>query len=140
MSSAREFTIRAATPADMPRIRQLHAGIEDLMGKKMDLLDLESECDKRALLGMWVTEEDGVIIEGFYLEKVGELCFFGREPRSTAEVRKHQELFFEMARRAGMRFIHCQVPKEFDRVGKHLDDSGFADTTAAYTHYVLDLR
>src|ERR1051326_1761679 len=140
MSTASELSIRAATPTDMPRIRELHSGIEQLLGKKMDMLDLESELDQRSLLGMWVVEEDGVIIEGFYLEKAAELCFFGREPRGTAEVRRHQEWFFEMARRAGMRFIHCQVPKEFDRVGKHLDDSGFADTTAAYTHYVLDLR
>jgi hypothetical protein len=146
--------IRAAVPADMPRLRELHAITEAKVGMKMDL----PEVGDPAILSYWVVERDGVITTGWYEEKAIEHCQIGDDPEATAVIRDFQETLFEMARNKGARFIHCLVPPAMEsrrgrwawrvllwfmtkasrRVGRHLMKSGFQKT--GLVHYNRQVR
>lgn len=129
-------TVRAATKADEPRIRELHAEIEERLGRKMDL----PAVDDPAILLFWVAEAEGELIGFHYQERAVEMCHGGLDPRATLAFQARQGEVFRLARELGVRFVHCQVPKEFGPVGRHLEASGFESTAEKYEHYVLDLR
>ena len=130
-------TIRQARPEDMPQIKELNGEIEMLLGVPMGSTDLPDVSDP-AILDYVVVEKDGEAIGGEYQEKSIEYCQFGVHPEATAAIRERLDEVFRAARLAGIRFVHCHVPKQLDpQVGKHLMKSGFEPTD--FVHYRLDL-
>lgn len=133
-----EIIVREATPEDMPAIRRCHGEIEAQVGESLDLLDVEDP----ATLGYFVVEEDGVVIGGVYFEKSIRQCHFGISPKATAALRSHQDEILEISKRAGVRFVHCDVFRTMeaaDAIGKHLEQSGYARRDELID-YTVDLR
>lgn len=141
------MSIRSATGADMPAIRQCHAQTEALMDEMMDL----PEVGDRPMLGYFVIEEDGQIKGAAYAEACIEWCQIGTDPQVTAALRQFQENIFRVAAASGHRSVHVMVPARLGRrpriiqkmanwllrliasrharlVGKHLEKSGFCRT------------
>jgi hypothetical protein len=56
-------------------------------------------------------EKDGQLVGGFYIELVGELCFFGTSAEATAEAEAIAPEVFETLTRMGVRFVRCNVPR-----------------------------
>lgn len=131
-----EVAIRQATPEDWPGILKCHAQIEEKVGTKLDLPELNDP----AILVFEVAVCDGEIISFSYQEKAIEYCMGGTDPRGTAAFKARVPELFRGAKQIGIRFIHCAVPAECEAVGKHLEDSGFYSTAESLRYFKLDLR
>lgn len=131
-----EVTIRQATTEDWPGILKCHAQIEEKLGTKLDLPEL----DDPAILVWEVAELDGEVISFQYQEKAIEYCMGGTDPRGTAAFKARVPTLFRGAKQIGIRFIHCAVPVECQAVEKHLEDSGFYSTAESLRYFKLDLR
>lgn len=127
--------IRAATSADLPRIRELHQQLENQAAQKFDLPDIGDA----ALLGFWVVEKDGEIINGFYIEKLLEFCMIGSDPEGTAEIIKFQAERLAEAQKIGARYVHCNVPPDMEEaIYPHLEKNQFEAT--GLVHHQARLR
>jgi hypothetical protein len=147
-----EVTIRLATPDDWPAIVKCHEQIEERVGMKLDLPTMEvvrekpgrpgeyDIIDNPAILIWEVAECDGEIISFCYQERCIELCMGGTDPRGTAAFKAHRDQTFRVAKKIGIRFIHCAIPVECPEVGKHLEHTGFYSTAESLRYFKLDLR
>lgn len=125
--------IRLAEERDVPRIRELHARIEERMEQKMDLPAI----DDPAMLGFWVVEREGVVTQFFYIERALELCMGGEDPDGIDELREFQRYLVALMVKSKARVLHSHIPGQFPRIGKHLEDSGF--TWTGFEHFILGL-
>ncbi len=143
MSAAREAVIRPAVPEDMPRLRELAAAMSahaDRPFTGLPQLERDGEGNYRKpsyLLEMWVVEVEGEIRNAFYLEKAVEFCMIGTDPVGTAAARRFAGGPLATAQMMGLRAIHCLVPREFEQVGRHLDEMEFERT--GYEHFAIRL-
>lgn len=103
------------------------------MGAKMDL----PEIDDPAMLGFWVQERDGIVTRFFYIERALEFCTGGEDVEGIEELRQFQRCLVALMVKSKARVLHCHVPGQFPRTGKHLEDSGF--TWTGYEHFMLGL-
>lgn len=146
--------IRKATPEDMPRIRELHAQTEQLVGMKMDL----PEVGDSSLIDFWVVERDGRVMKFMYLEKCTEYVEGGIDPLSAQAVWRFREELFSIAARKGARYVHSLIPPALDGwtgkllfrfamfltsrtsrlIGWYLKETGFKKT--GMVHYNRRLR
>lgn len=142
--------VREARPDDMDGIEACHAETEKILGKKMDLPEVSVivppgivVANPNILLYLVMEDESGEIIGFHYQEKTIEMCHGGTDPRGSMALAKFHESrqTFDVAKRAGIRFIHCQVPKKVSGIlSRHLRKQKFKNVSRKYKHFVLDLR
>lgn len=108
------------------------------MGETLDL----PAVDDAAILEFYVVEKDGAIIGGMYLEKSVRQCHFGLSPEATAALLPIQDQVLASSKEAGVRFIHCQIPRNlplFEQVSRHLEKAGYGRRDDLVDH-MIDLR
>jgi hypothetical protein len=126
--------------SDMDAVVLLHAETEAALGRAMDLPDMM----KAPVLETWVAERNGEILEGMYIEAIGEACFVGRNAEATFSAIHTAPELLENLRKRGLRVLRILVPrwigKDADAIDRALKAAGFTTTDEEYRHYQFDLR
>jgi hypothetical protein len=97
---------RLAVPEDQPALDAMHKELEKKLGKKMDRPDPFMEPVLMAVVG----ELNGVIVQGFYLEAVGEACAMAPHVLAVKELQAGVDMLEACARSYQLRLIRCFVP------------------------------
>src|SRR4051812_13941689 len=107
--------------ADVPAIERMHDEQEALLGYAPDKPDL---FDKPVLLALTL-ESDGVPQGAFYIEAIGECCFVGIDPKTTADAKDIAPAIFAFAKHRGLRWMRCFIPQGLkDVLGPRLEEAG----------------
>ena len=135
MSNGIDISIREATAADWPAIVACQAKLEERLGVPAGSLDLPEieipdprDPDGKKMMRnpavfYWVAERDGQVVEALYLELCIEWNLVGTDPEALHEITEFRETVFELASKAGARFLHAFVqPGPWEKAnGRHLE-------------------
>lgn len=133
---------RLATPADWPRIQELHAEQNRLQGTHTALprLFTPSGDFARNIALVFMVERAGIAVQSFYFEAVPEVCFAGCDPQATAYARREIERIAFLLRGMGYTGINCKVPTHLaESIASPLTLAGFGPDDT-FAHFFKDLR
>lgn len=126
---------REAKAADYPQIMACHVRLENLLGRKLDLLPF----DAPSILVWLVAEEDGEIVQFAQLEKLIEFRMAGFHPEALNQMIELAPSIFSLSRVAGARWLHCCVPPEVEKkIARKLKRAGLSKSPNSL--YAVDLR
>jgi hypothetical protein len=134
----KKITLRQATREDWPAIQQLHREHQAAQGTNYELPWLFGPAIAAALVGV---EENGVIRNCVYVERVAELRFVGCDARATAFSRREVEGLSYLLTLQDFRWLECFVPRPLQKmIQKPLLRAGFACVDRELAHFTKDLR
>jgi hypothetical protein len=134
----KRIVLRHATPADWPRIVELHREHQAAQGTNYELPWLFGPAIAIALVGV---EESGEIRNCIYVETIAELRFVGCDAKATAFSRREIEGLSYVLKLKGFRWLECFVPRPLKTmIQKPLQRAGFDCVDRELAHFAKDLR
>ncbi len=134
----KRITLRQATPADWPAIRQLHREHQASQGTDYELPDLFHPIICVVLAGV---DDEGVIRNCVYVETIAELRVVGCDPKAIAFGRRDIQGLSKALKSAGFRWLECFVPQPLKQmIQKPLERAGFTCVDRELAHFTKDLR
>lgn len=131
-------SLRLATREDIPAIEELHKEHQEAQGTDYELPDLGGPTIEIVLVG---TDEDGVIRNCVYVERVAELRTVGCDARATAFSWREIKGLAYILRTRGYRFLECFPPRKLKKsIAKPLKRAGFKDKEEELSYFSRDLR
>jgi hypothetical protein len=103
---SRHVKWRLAVAEDQPALDDMHQRMQKKLGKRMDRPDLFTE----PVLITVVGEVNGVIVQGFFLEAVGEACAMAPHVLAVKELQEGVDMLEACARSYQLRLIRSFVP------------------------------
>jgi hypothetical protein len=134
----KRITLRQATAQDWPVILELHRQHQASQGTDYELPYLFGPAIAVALVGV---DEDGVIRNCIYVERIAEMRFVGCDAKATAFGRREIAGLSYVLRLQGYRWLECFVPRPLKpMIRKPLQKAGFACVDRELAHFTKDLR
>jgi hypothetical protein len=134
----RKISLRLAALEDWPAIVALHREHQAAQGTNYELPYLFSPQIAIALVGI---DQDGVIRNCIYVERIAEMRFVGVDAKATAWSRREIDGLAYVLKLQGYRWLECFVPRRIKRwIQKPLRRAGLACVDKELAHFAKDLR
>jgi len=117
-----DLTWRLATPADLPRLAELHKKT----GKRLNDSTLPDLLTPPVLLALVAEDEHGTIAYGAYVENVAHIRAIGAHRHGLASLLGLRRMFHAFLAGAGFRMAKVNFKRQLTgAVRKPLEDAGF---------------